>query len=189
MRLRDSGMPDESYWETLFDVPLILNALGIDRIHDVAELGCGYGTFTIPIARAISGVVYTFDIEPTMVARTKERAGTLPVVAQVRDVMQHGFGITADAVLLFNILHCENPQTLLRHAANALRPGGRLLVIHWRYGETPRGPSLDIRPRPEQIIGWSDLRLVRDVIDLPPWHYGLQFAHDKRPPRSKPARS
>jgi hypothetical protein len=33
MRLRDSGMPDESYWETLFDVPLILNALGIDRIQ------------------------------------------------------------------------------------------------------------------------------------------------------------
>ena len=177
MRLRDSGMPDENYWESLFDVPYILQALGIDKsIRDVAELGCGYGTFTIPIVRAISSAVYTFDIDPEMVERTKVRAGGLPVIARVRDVMQYGFGIQADAVLLFNILHCDEPQRLLKHAIDALRPGGHVLVTHWRYGETPRGPSLEIRPRPEQIVEWaSGLELEGAVIELPPWHYGLRF--------------
>jgi SAM-dependent methyltransferase len=177
MKLRDSGMPDETYWETLFDVPLIVRSLGIDKsLGDVAEFGCGYGTFTVPVAKAISGTTYTFDIDPEMVARTEERAIGLPVVAEVRDVMKRGFGVTADAVLLFNILHCEEPQKLLEHAAAATRPGGRILVIHWRYGETPRGPSLDIRPRPEQIIDWAkDLELEGEVIELPPWHYGLRF--------------
>ena len=56
MKVRDSGMPDESHWESLFDVPLILTRLGIGEFHEVAELGCGYGTFTIPVARAISGM-------------------------------------------------------------------------------------------------------------------------------------
>jgi SAM-dependent methyltransferase len=179
MKLRDSGMPDEAFWETLFDIPLILREMRIGRnLGDVAELGCGYGTFTVPIAESISGTEYTFDIEPAMVERTNERAAGLPIIAQVRDVMEHGFGIQADAVLLFNILHCEQPVRLLHHAANALLPGGEVLVIHWRFGDTPRGPALDIRPKPEQIASWAHktgrLR-TGAAIELPPWHYGMRL--------------
>jgi SAM-dependent methyltransferase len=175
MKIRDSGMPDEAYWESLFNVPLILSSLGIDRFHDVAELGCGYGTFSIPIAQAISGTLYTYDVDSAMIARTKQRAAGLRVVCEYRDVIDSGFGVQVDAVLLFNILHCEQPIKLLRHAAAA---GREVLVIHWRYGETPRGPSLNIRPRPELIMEWgreAGLQPIGEVIDLPPWHYGLRL--------------
>jgi SAM-dependent methyltransferase len=177
MKIRDSGMPEESHWETLLDIPLILSSLDIGRSHDVAELGCGYGSFTIPVADAIKGTLHTFDIDPAMVERTKARAvGRTNIVYEVRDVIDQGFGVRADAVLLFNILHCEQPVELLRHAAHALKSNGRVLAIHWRYGETPRGPILDIRPKPEQLIAWgaqAGLRRSSDFIDLPPWHYGL----------------
>lgn len=63
MKIRDSGMPDETYWGSLFDVRLILSRLNIGRSHDVAELGCGYGSFTIPVADAIGGTLYMFDID------------------------------------------------------------------------------------------------------------------------------
>jgi SAM-dependent methyltransferase len=149
MKIRDSGMPGEAYWESLFDVPLILERFGINRFCDVAELGCGYGTFTIPIAGSIRGTVFTFDIDNAMLARTAARAGELCVVCEKRDVMELGFGVKADAVLLFNILHCDEPVRLLQLAADALLPGGEVLVIHWRHGDTPRGPNLAIRPRPE----------------------------------------
>lgn len=184
MKLRDSGMPDEVYWETLFDVPLVLERLGIDdSLGDVVELGCGYGTFSIPIARAIRGTLCTFDIDPAMIERTRERSVELPLgklVCQLRDVMRDGFGAAGmDAALVFNLLHCDEPVALLRRAVDAVRPGGVVLAIHWRYAETPRGPSLDIRPRPEQIPAWAEQagRLVRDgnMIDLPPWHYGWRF--------------
>jgi SAM-dependent methyltransferase len=67
VKLRESGMPEEQYWESLFSVELILDRLGIDAaLRDVAELGCGYGTFTLPVARRISGVIETCDIEPEM---------------------------------------------------------------------------------------------------------------------------
>jgi SAM-dependent methyltransferase len=171
-------MPAESYWESLFDVPLILSQLGIAQFSDVAELGCGYGTFTIPIAKAIRGTLHTYDVDPAMIARTEQRAAGLRVVCRLRDVIEAGFGVQVDAVLLFNILHCDEPVALLRHAANSLKPGGQVLVIHWRYGDTPRGPSLDIRPRPEQIVAWAGeagLEPVGGVIDLPPWHYGWRF--------------
>ena len=179
MKIRDSGMPDEAYWESLFNVPLILSRFAIDRFHDVAELGCGYGTFSVPVANAIAGSLYAFDIEPGMVARTKERGRGLRIAAQVRDVMADGFGVQVDAVLLFNILHGDEPVRLLRHAADALKPGGEVLVIHWQHDiATPRGPNLDIRPRPEQIVAWAaeaGLQPVEDSIDLPPWHYGLRL--------------
>lgn len=180
MRIRDSGMPEEAYWESLFDVPLILSRLGIDRFHDVAELGCGYGTFSIPVARAIGGTLFTFDIDPGMVARTRERGRGLPIVAEVHDVMRDGFGVRVDAVLLFNILHCEEPVRLLEHAADAVKPGGEVLVIHWRHDlATPRGPSFNIRPKPEQIVDWAQvtgrLQPIGGVIELPPWHYGLRL--------------
>ena len=192
MKLRESGMPEESYWETLFDVTLILDRLGIDgRLGDVIELGCGYGTFTIPVAGRISGVLDTFDIEPEMIERTQRRAieaGLSNVHCHDRDVFAEGFGVpdgSRDACLLFNILHCEEPLRLLSEAARVTRSGGCVFAIHWRFDpQTPRGPNMNIRPRPEQIAAWAEetslLRRVGEVIDLPPWHYGWIFRRATR---------
>jgi len=187
MKLRESGMPEEAYWETLLDVPLILDRLGIDaRLRNVIELGCGYGTFAIPVAKRISGTLTTFDIDEGMIERTRQRAaaaGVCNLVGEVRDVFAEGLGgdaETNDACLLFNILHCEEPVRLLAEAARVVRPGGAVLVIHWRYDSaTPRGPSMDIRPKPESIVAWARqtglLEAEAPQIDLPPWHYGLRF--------------
>jgi len=187
MKLRESGMPEESYWETLFDVELILDRLEIDdRLGDAVELGCGYGTFTLPAARRISGMLRTFDIAADMVERTMQRIAAEKVqniLCEQRDVFMHGFGIapkSQDACLLFNILHGEEPLRLLSEAARIVRPEGFVYVIHWRHDPaTPRGPSMDIRPWPKQIVDWAQktglLTIYSPVLDLPPWHYGIRF--------------
>jgi SAM-dependent methyltransferase len=186
MKVRDSGMPPQDYWETLLEVPDILDAFGFGRsTGDVAELGCGYGTFTLALARRIRGTVHTVDIEPEMVAITRQRAaaaGLANVSAGVRDVLAAGFGLPAgscDAALLFNILHADQPIALLRAAREVVHPGGLVAVIHWRSDvTTPRGPALTIRPRPEQVLEWAtEVALTPDGRDfrLPPWHYGLKF--------------
>ena len=188
MILRESGMPAQTYWETLFDVPLILDAFGFtsapaNTTGDVAELGCGYGTFTLPLATRIRGTVHALDVDPAMVATTTARAsaaGLSNVRASVRDVLTDGFGVppaSCDAALLFNILHAEDPVALLRAARATVRPGGLVAVIHWRSDlSTPRGPSLAIRPTAAQILAWAtaaDLTAPGSALDLPPWHYGL----------------
>jgi len=186
MKVRDSGMPPQDYWETLLDVPGILDAFGFGQgTGDVAELGCGYGTFTLPLARRIAGTVHTIDIEAEMIAIAQRRAddaGLANIKASLRDVLADGFGLPAgscDAVLLFNILHAEQPVALLRAAHDVVKPGGFVAVIHWRSDvTTPRGPALDIRPRPEQIIAWAaeaGLKLEGTALDLPPWHFGLKL--------------
>ncbi|HRI87514.1 MAG TPA: class I SAM-dependent methyltransferase [Candidatus Hydrogenedentes bacterium] len=187
MKLRESGMPEETYWESLFDVRTILDWLGFDAtLKDVVELGCGYGTFTLPIAQRIAGTITTTDIDPDMVDRTVRRvsdAGLSNVICRVADVLEDGFGVapeSQDACLLFNILHCEDPVGLLTEGAKTVRPGGAVFVIHWRHDPTtPRGPSMAIRPKPESITAWAKetqlLQRFGEVLDLPPWHYGIRF--------------
>ena len=178
-------MPNRDYWETLFDVPMILDRFGFNRATaDVVELGCGYGTFTLPLARRIGGRVRSIDLDPAMVAATRKRAEEdklSNIDAVVRDVLVDGFGVPAgscDAALLFNIIHCETPIDVLRSARDSVRPGGMVAVIHWRSDiSTPRGPSIAIRPTSDKIEEWAasagGFGPVERAFLLPPWHFGV----------------
>lgn len=193
MKLRESGMPAEDYWETLLSPATILSRFPLNAsTRDVAELGCGYGTFTLPLARLISGNVHAFDIDEVMLARTDARsaeAGLANIRAIQRDVFASGYGLaddSCDAGLLFNILHGESPVELLRETARVVRPGGIVAVIHWRTDiATPRGPSADIRPDPSKIASWAasagGLKLANGPFLLRPYHYGLWFGRVEKP--------
>ncbi|MBK9989839.1 MAG: class I SAM-dependent methyltransferase [Verrucomicrobia bacterium] len=187
MKYRESGMPEQEYWETLFDIEGILDALAIDpTTGPVAELGCGYGTFTLPVARRTGATVHAYDIDPQMVETTRLRAdelGLSNVHASQRDVCADGFGLpngSCGAALLFNILHGEHPVAMLRETARVVADGGAVAVIHWRSDiATPRGPNKDIRPSPEQIIAWArevpELSVESSAVLLLPWHFGIRF--------------
>jgi len=130
--------------------------------------------------------VHAFDIEPEMIERTREkcrRESVTNVRLELRDFVADGTGLgdgSMDMALLFNILHHEEPVALLSEAFRILRPGGIAAVIHWNYDpSTPRGPAMEIRPRPKQCITWAEQAgftcQPADRIDLKPYHYGLRF--------------
>jgi len=178
-------MPEEPAWGAFFDPSCVLERLGcFTAVGDVIEFGCGYGTFTVPAAERIAGRVVALDIEPDMVSATARKAaaaGLANVVASVRDFVADGCGLPdgqAGYAMLFNILHLDDPVGLLREAVRALAPGGTAGVIHWRSDvETPRGPSLSIRPTAEQCRAWGEaagLEFVRhEPLDCCRWHWGL----------------
>ncbi len=183
MKTRDSGMPEEDRWNSFFDPEATLRALGLDVATGlVVDVGCGYGTFTLPAARLTGQRVVGIDIEADLVRQldAKARSLGLSVEGIVRDVAHDGLGMapgTADIVLLFNLLHCEEPLALLREAHRVLAPGGRVGVIHWRSDvPTPRGPHLAIRPQPAACRKWlleSGFELHREPVTLEPFHFGL----------------
>ena len=183
MKIRDSGIPEREMWEAFFNPAKILATLGINnQTGDVAEFGCGYGTFTIPATKIIKGKIYAFDIEPDMIRMTDEEAkkqGLSNIQSVLRDFMTEGSGLpdeNVDYAMLFNILHLENPTVLLRETYRILKTDGRLGIIHWNYDpETPRGPSMDIRPKPEDCIAWARKTGFVDPkqFDLKPYHYGI----------------
>jgi len=187
MKVRDSGMPAEDMWAGFFEPAKVLEVLGLDRgVQDLVEFGCGYGTFTLAAAGIAAGTVYALDIEPEMVDVVRQKcdeAGIDNVRAEVRDIVAQGIGLaenSMDVALLFNILHHEEPVALMKEALRVLKPNGMLAVIHWNYDPTtPRGPAMEIRPRPEQCIEWGKEAGFRfneqNRYDLPPYHYGLLF--------------
>jgi ubiquinone/menaquinone biosynthesis C-methylase UbiE len=184
MKVRDSGMPDETTWNRFFDPSTTLSRLDLTpETSSAADLGCGYGTFTIPAARVVRGTVHGFDIEPEMIGATRSKAdgaGLRNVQLHLTDFVAEGTGLP-DAgvgyVMLFNILHTEDPGRLLREANRILAPGGTAAVMHWTSDRpTPRGPALDIRPRPADCVRWmteAGFRVEVDVVDLPPYHFGI----------------
>jgi len=183
MKIRESGMPEREIWEGFFDPANILATLGLNsQTVDVAEFGCGYGTFTIPAAKVIKGKIYALDLEPDMVRMTSEEAGRQGldnVQTMLHDFMAEGSGLadgSVDYAMLFNILHLEDPKFLLKEAWRILKKEGKMGIIHWNYDpKTPRGPSMDIRPKPEQCIQWAEsVGFCNPVLhDLKPYHYGI----------------
>lgn len=184
MKIRDSGMPHEDVWSSFFNPVETLQRLGFQLTHEnVLDIGCGYGIFTVAAAQLTTGVIHALDVEEDMVAATASNArrhGLHNVNPILRDFVAEGTGLPDASVgyaMLFNILHTEDPESLLREAFRTLRGGGTIAVMHWVYSEqTPRGPPLSIRPRPEQCVDWlsaTGFKSTSPIIDLPPFHFGL----------------
>jgi len=184
MKARESGMPEEKIWEQFFDIEKILIELEVDsKIEKLVEPGFGYGTFTIPASRKIKGNVYAYDIESDLTEKLTSKLeinNIHNVILFNKDFITEGTGLQneeADYVMLFNILHAEESEDILKEAFRILKRTGKVGVIHWNYdSSTPRGPSMSIRPKPEELNSLlikNGFSIIKYHINLPPYHYGI----------------
>ena len=193
MKGRESGMPEEDHWDSFFDAECLIEKLVPRHIKcgDIAELGSGYGTFTIPAARKTSGLIHGFDIEPNLITIVQDkckRQGITNARLEQRDFIEQGTGLpsaSVEHVMVYNILHIEHPIKLLQEVFRILKPNGTASVIHWRTDiQTPRGPSMEIRPSIEQCKDWARAAgFVQQeqitVSTCAQYHYGLLMARLK----------
>ncbi len=186
MRVIDSGMPEEAYWNSLFDMPRIIDWLEIENIDSpIVEIGCGYGTFTVSVAKRTTNTVHAFDIESSMIDSARnnvQQAGLTNVQFYFRDILEGGTGLDANSVgmiLLFNILHFDERRIMLQEASRILKPSGIAAIIHWRKDiATPRGPAVHTRPDEETILRAArglGLYLRGNSRILEPYHWGIQL--------------
>jgi len=189
MKVNDSGMPEETYWNSLFDIAGIVDWLALpQKTVTIAEIGCGYGTFTVPIAKRLKGEIYAFDIEPSMVEvaqKNAREAGLSNITFELRDVLEQGTGLefnSVDMVLLFNILHSSEKNVFLGEASRILKHGGIVAIVHWRKDiSTPRGPAVDVRPDQGQLLSAAEGLNLKDRGNskvLEPYHWGVQLVKE-----------
>ncbi|MDH3312706.1 MAG: class I SAM-dependent methyltransferase [Nitrosopumilus sp.] len=128
MKIRESGMPKEKIWEGFFNPVKILKILGMSKSICDVEFGCGFGTFTIPTAKMISGKIYAIDLEPEMLKITRNKVigkKLENVVTVQQDFLTKGSSLNSesvDYVILFNILHEEEPERLFEESWRILKP-------------------------------------------------------------------
>ncbi|MBH1940891.1 class I SAM-dependent methyltransferase [Mobilitalea sibirica] len=188
MKYRESGMPEENMWQTFFDPVEILKLLEVNKsVNTLLDIGSGYGTFLLPAAKLVSNKVVGIDIEREMINICENKIkghklknidlilGDISTKNTINDLKDYQGNI--DYICLFNILHCENPLDILNAAYSLLNDNGKIGVIHWKNENTPRGPSMEIRPTPEMINKWAVAAgfYLYKQIELPPYHYGMVF--------------
>jgi ubiquinone/menaquinone biosynthesis C-methylase UbiE len=116
---------------------LLAVELGLGADDVVADVGCGTGQLTLPLAsrvRAVAGM----DPEPDMLAQARRAAAdegvrnVAWVVGTDRDLPVLGSLLGAPvlaAVTIANAIHLTSGEELFTAARRVLRPGGALAVI------------------------------------------------------------
>ncbi len=141
----------------LFENPdAILSEIGIKPGQVVADIGCGTGFFTLPLAgyAGKEGKVYALDTSPTMIKELRKRSKHLKQVQPIHSQENH-FPIEEgilDLVLLVNMIHeVGNQRQFLNEVRRVLKPGAKICVIDWKKKKMQMGPPLKIRFTKEDI--------------------------------------
>ena len=124
---------------------MLVELLGIEEDSRVADIGAGTGYFTFPIAKkASNGVVHAIDIQPEMLEfiearkRVEKIANIRPVLGAIDDVRLEPDSI--DLAFAVDAYHeFSHPWEMLVSIRQALRPGGRLILVEFRL-EDPEVP-------------------------------------------------
>ena len=146
--------PERGRWQ---DPEAVLDALGLSEGMVAADIGCGPGFFTLPMARRVGpkGRVIAVDAEPRMLERLRERAAD-EGAGNIEYLLSEGGSLLADnsldAALMVNVLHeSEEPEALLGEVLRALRPGGAFAVVEWKREYSGSGPPAEIRIAPDRL--------------------------------------
>ena len=101
----------------------------------VLEVGCGTGRLTELLADAVGpeGRVLALDISAKMLAACRARLGTRPNVELVLTAAEEFTGaLPMDVAVCHQVFpHFDDAATALGRIRHALRPGGRLVIVHF----------------------------------------------------------
>jgi ubiquinone/menaquinone biosynthesis C-methylase UbiE len=137
----------------------IMDALLIGDGSTVADLGAGGGWFTVRLAHRVgpNGRVYAEDIQPQMIEaieRRVQREGLRNVTTVLGSPTDPRIPQgSLDAVLIVDAYHeIEQPVTLLRNVARALKSTGTIGIVNYQKDGGGPGPAMKERVDAEQVI-------------------------------------
>jgi ubiquinone/menaquinone biosynthesis C-methylase UbiE len=150
----------------------------------IADLGCGPGFFTIPMAQMTGekGLVYAVDSNQTMLIALKENIAKSEVnpnnVKIVNSDVCHT-GIpkeSIDLVLFANFLHeGEDKKVFFQEVRRISKLTGCIVDVDWKKTQSEYGPPLKDRLSEEQatrVLAENGFCVIKQL-NLGPTHYEL----------------
>lgn len=137
----------------------VLKEIGLSSNDIWADIGCGTGFFTIPLAPEVRQV-YALDIRSEMLEDLKNSLTQLNVsnvtVLQSDETKFPLAEQLVDGVLISLVLHeVDEPVEFFRELNRILKKEGRLVVIEWVKAFTTIGPPIEHRLSIEQLDEWA----------------------------------
>ncbi len=157
-----------------------LAALRIPRGSVVADVGAGSGYYTVRLSQEVgpTGRVVATDLQPGMLdlirAKVARQGLANVTLVQSRPDDPNLPAAAFDLILLVDVYHeLASPQIFVRKLREALKPGGRLVLIEFRL-EDPRVPIREEHKMSVAQVGQelgADGFQIEKVIDVLPWQH------------------
>lgn len=156
----DYSRLDSPKRQEIFPVDTIINA--VEEMPEgiaIADLGCGTGYLSLPLAKRIAGngTVYAVDINSDMLSILKERAEGLENIELVKSE-ENSIPIpnsTIDISFMLAVFHeLEDPVKFLMEIRRISKPVHSIVVVEWNDVQGEMGPPLHERIPAKDIINF-----------------------------------
>jgi ubiquinone/menaquinone biosynthesis C-methylase UbiE len=146
-----------------------LNVLKIPKGAAVADIGAGSGYITVRLAARVgpSGHVFANDVQPQMLNILARRLNSARItnVTLIEGTLDDPRlpPASVDLVLMVDVYHeLSQPQAILRHLRDALKPGGRLVLLEYRKED----PTVPIKPEHKMSVAEAKLEVEAEGFTL-----------------------
>jgi ubiquinone/menaquinone biosynthesis C-methylase UbiE len=143
--------------------------LKIPKGASVADIGAGTGYMTVRLAARVgpTGRVYANDVQPQMLDMLRRRldrqkiANVTVIQGDIDDPKLPADSI--DLELMVDVYHeLSQPQAMLRHLREALKPRGQLALVEYRKED----PTIPIRPEHKMSVREAKMELEAEGFAL-----------------------
>jgi ubiquinone/menaquinone biosynthesis C-methylase UbiE len=146
-----------------------LNVLKIPKGASVADIGAGSGFITERLAARVgpTGHVFANDVQPQMLQMLARRLAIRKItnVTLVQGTIDDPRlePASVDLEIMVDVYHeLSQPQTMLRHLREALKPGGRLVLLEYRKED----PTVPIKFEHKMSVAEAKMELEAEGFTL-----------------------
>ena len=146
-----------------------LNVLKIPAGASVADIGAGSGYITVRLAARVgpTGRVFANDVQPQMLnilARRLSNAKITNVTLVEGTLDDPKLPLASvDLALMVDVYHeLSQPQAILRHLRESLKPGGRLVLLEYRKED----PTVPIKPEHKMSVAEAKMEVEAEGFTL-----------------------
>ena len=148
---------------------IALNVLKIPKGAAVADIGAGSGYITVRLADRVgpTGRVFANDVQPQMLnilARRLDRS-KITNVTLIEGTLDDPRlpPASVDLALMVDVYHeLSQPQSILRHLRESLKPGGRLVLLEYRKED----PTVPIKPEHKMSVAEAKMEVEAEGFAL-----------------------
>jgi SAM-dependent methyltransferase len=139
-----------------------LNVLKIPKGATVADIGAGSGYITVRLAARVgpTGRVFANDVQPQMLNMLARRLSNSKITNVT--LIEGTFDdpklppASLDLAIMVDVYHeLSQPQAMLRHLRESLKPGGRLVLLEYRKED----PTVPIKPEHKMSVAEAKMEV------------------------------